>query len=192
MKKLLLVIGAVLLLSGCVAVPGWGNKIGNKPAHRTTENFVYQDLTSVNGFANVDRRLCGAKSAAEIKKLNDSASWDNFQKFPEFAGYYLPNNLVTGVERKDIDNDKQEETIIYYTCPHCNAPPRGLDVVKGGKVVFTAQGGNLEIKPVAGESAFLLNVSGLTISRDQGYTTIKFQKNEAGEFRPVTEDDVKY
>lgn len=200
MKKLLLVIVAAVLLSGCLAVKNTApNKSGDdavaetaKSANRTADSIVFDDLSFGSGFINLDRKLCSPKSAAEIAKLNDAKATENYKQFPQYAGYYLPKNYVVSVNSVDVDNDKKDEIVVSYTCPFCNAPPRGLDIIKNNKIIFTAQGGNLELKPIKGENSFYLNVSGLTIPRSQGYTAIKFQANETGEYQPVSEDDIKY
>lgn len=199
MKKLLLVMAAVLLLSGCLAVKNAATDATGDAAvvekaksdSRAAADMVFDDLSFTSGFANLDRKLCSPKNSAEIAKLNDARALENYKQFPAFAGYYLPQNYVVDVDLLDIDNDQENETVVSYTCPVCNAPPRGLDIIKNNKIIFTAQGGNLEVKPIKGENGFYLNVSGLTIPRSQGYTAIKFQANQTG-YYPVAEDDIKY
>lgn len=160
-------------------------------SHRETPDTLFTD------YENLDRKFCGLKLKREIDQLKfegeiDNVSIKNYKDFPDYAGYYVPKNLVDSVANIDIDNDKKLETVVYYTCRGCNAPSRAVDIIKDNKIIFTAKGGNLEIKTIKNEAGFILNTSGLALSMNDGYTVVKFKKSDSGEFNTISEEDIKY
>jgi len=140
-------------------------------------------------YKNVDRKLAGPRTYQEIAVLNDTVLNKNYLEFPKWAGYYLPLNTIDAVVAIDIDNDEIQETVIYYSCRGCNAPPRSLDIVKDGRIIFTADGANLSLTPLTDKKGF--NLETKTIPRNYGdFTRVKFLFNSDSELFPYSEEDI--
>ena len=153
-------------------------------------------------YENIDRKICGQRTIKEVKEIESlkadnglrlESIDDNFNKYPELAGYYLPKNIIDSTSTLDIDKDGKSEELIYYSCPGCNAPSRNVDVIKNGRIIFSAQGGNLEVKTNNENTpGFILSDSGLVLARPEGYTEVKFKLNFDNEYYPYEEKDVRF
>jgi hypothetical protein len=163
---------------------------------RTTPNFLFND------YENLDRKMSGQRTIEEIKAKealkNDNGIrveliTENFSKFPELAGYYLPINIIDATSSLDIDKDGKLEELVYYSCPGCNAPSRNVDIIKDGRIIFSAHGGSLELKNNNEDKpGFVLSDVGLVLPRPEGYTEIKFRLNSDSEYVPYEERDIRY
>ena len=194
-----MIVLLALLIGGYFAKAYPVNKNQIAAAKKETAAVVVQSSSDISysDYENLDRKFCGLKTKAEIQKLklngeSDKYSIKNYHDFPQYAGYYVPKNLVDLVDKIDIDNDKKAETIVYYSCRGCNAPSRNMDIIKDGRVIFSAKGGNMSIKQIKGEVGFVLSTISATLSRQEGYTKVTFKLNEYNEYNPVSQEDVRY
>lgn len=149
-------------------------------------------------FENLDRKICGQRIKEEIYKESTHSELseiveENFKNYPDLAGYYLPKNFIDSIDYLDIDKDGQDEKVVYYSCHGCNALPRNVDIIKDGRIIFSAKGGNLSVKENKELfPGFILSDSGLVLLKSEGYTMIKFKQNISSDYIPYEEYDVKY
>lgn len=144
-------------------------------------------------YENLNHKIYGQKQESEIVSDRQDYVEDNFKKYPDLAGYYLPDNFIDNVDYLDIDKDGQNEKLVYYSCPGCNAPSRNVDIIKNDRIIFSAQGGNLNIKNnYEGFPGFILYGSGLVLLRGEGYSKIKFKLTSDGKYIPYEENEIKY
>lgn len=167
------------------------SKSSSTPAHREVPDIIF------DSYKNLYKKLGGFWTKSEVYRMKsenepDKLSINNYNKFPEYAGYYVPKEFIDWVDKIDIDNDKKLETIIYHSCRGCNARPRGVDVIKNGVIIFTADGGSLKLESLNNKPGFTIHASGLVLLRAEGFTRITFLQGEDGEFYPDFEDDIKY
>lgn len=173
---------------------------GEKPRVR---NAPFVDSDSFNSYHNYNYTLTlfdsydAALHASNFgpKNDDDNIPWmdekeEMLQKFTSLAPHYLPYNLINSVEEFDVTGDKVPEKIIFYSCFGCNAPSRNVDIISGSKLIFSAEGANLTLKPLENNSGFEL--SNLLMPRGAGYTVITFIPNSDGEFHSVKEEDIYY
>jgi hypothetical protein len=197
-KSVYVLIIAILIIALCATIILLikdKNKLKSYTSNTTNE--ISSTRTSVDclfsDYDNLDRKICGQRLESEIKSNYPEYVKDNFKKYPDLAGYYLPKNFVDNIMFLDVDKDGQDEKIVYYSPPGGNAPSRNIDIIKNDRIIFSAHGGNLniennnEIFP-----GFILSDSGLVLLKLEGYTEIKFRLNADDEYIPYEEKDTKY
>jgi len=182
----------VILLVILVAVFAY-NKLDKKSVVENLnqeEVKTYRESPDVgySEFKNLDRKLAGARTYKEIEVLGDPVRSQNYIDFPDWAPYYLPLNTIDGVDTIDIDMDGKKENIVYYSCRGCNGTPRSLDIIKDGRIIFTADGSNLKLLSLDSEIGFYIDNP--IIPRDGRYTRIKFIADKDGNYYVKSEQDI--
>ena len=197
MKSIRFKKSVIILLVILVAVFAY-NKSDKKDV---VENFNQDEVKTYrvspdvgySDYKNLDRKLAGPRTYQEISKLtslNVDVLTRNYLDFPDWAPYYIPLSTVDGVDTVDIDMDGKKETVVYYSCRGCNGTPRSLDIIKDGRIIFTADGSNLKLTPLDSEIGFYIDNP--IIPREDRYTRIKFLADEGGSYYVKSEEDLRY
>lgn len=154
----------------------------NLEMYREVPNVLYDD------YRNSDRYLAGPRTLTEIVNRNNDVFISNYKSFPNLAGYYAPLYVIDRTDRVDIDKDGKDEDIVFYSCLGCNALSRAVDIIKENRIIFTAEGAQLQLLPLENEIGFELRTTSSSL-QNRMETKLKFLMNQDKEYYVFSEEE---
>lgn len=141
------------------------------------------------------------ESWTEFYKENPPGYWetaikDNYQKYGSLSTNYLPTYIIENIDKLDVDNDGNAETIVTYNfAGRADGGSYMTDIIKGNNIIFSANEDRALIVPADTTNGFYVEWGDTNefLGRccPEGFFRTRFVYKDA-KFEPIYEQEVKY